>query len=213
MPGAAIPRVRTEALKIRYPISRCGDNWWKDVRVRAPHDDADAAHRTLPSLGSVDQVEAIDPEFPQEMVEDFKRIRAFAKRHASDMSAKQKANIQEMLDRAKLYINDAQTVWEFWAKGFTTPTIGQVPPWPLNGKPQGPVGQEIEEGHLKDREKWQALVLAALRNMRCAEEVAKKATIRAFNRRKQHHDSSGAPAVPLELLETDTLELGEIELG
>ena len=112
------------------------------MRVRAPHDDADAAHRTLPSLGSVDQVEAIDPEFPQEMVEDFKRIRAFAKRHASDMSAKQKANIQEMLDRAKLYINDAQTVWEFWAKGFTTPTIGQVPPWPLNGKPQGPVGQE-----------------------------------------------------------------------
>lgn len=177
-----VPRVKTENQKIRSPISACGDNWWKDVRIRCPYKGTDIAFRTLPSLGEPAQVEMIDPGFLDEMRVDNERITIFVAEHFAELSDKQRTNIKTLLDRATAYIADAEQIWKLWASGFTTPGSGQIPSWPLNGQPKGSINGNIEEGHKKDVDKWKRLVRAALRNLRCAEEVAKKATIRLRNK-------------------------------
>ncbi len=177
-----VPRVQTETETIRSPISKCGDNWWKDVRVRASYKKTDVAYRTLPSLGDPQQVEHLDLGFPEEIVGDQDRVIVFVAEHLDKLSDRQRKNIEVMLGRVSAYLADAETIRRLWATGLTTSTLGPIPPWPLNGQPQGPVNGNIEEGHKKDSERWKRLILGALRNLRCAEEVVKKATIRARNK-------------------------------
>ena len=179
-----VPRVQTETETIRSPISKCGDNWWKDVRVRASYKKTDVAYRTLPSLGDPQQVEHLDLGFPEEIVGDQDRVIVFVAEHLDTLSDRQRKNIEVMLGRVSAYLADAETIRRLWATGFTTSTLGPIPPWPLNGQPQGPVNGNIEEGHKKDSERWKRLILGALRNLRCAEEVVKKATIRARNKER-----------------------------
>ena len=177
-----VPRVKTETQTIQSPISACGDNWWKDVRIRCSYKGTDIAFRTLPSLGEPMQVESIDPEFLDEIRGDIERVAIFVAEHLDELSDRQKGNIEKLLARATAYVADAELIWKFWASGFTIPGDGQIPPWPLNGQPKGSINGNIEEGHKKDADKWKRLVRAALRNLRCAEEVAKKATIRLRNK-------------------------------
>jgi TATA-binding protein-associated factor Taf7 len=87
-----------------------------------------------------------------------------------------------MLDRAARYLRDASTIARAWATGFGTVSAGTVPAWPLGGQPRGPVNNLMEEGHARDQDKYKKLVRSALRNLRCAEEVSKKATIRERNK-------------------------------
>lgn len=222
-----VPRVKTEAETIHSPVSACGDNWWKDVRIRSPYKGTDLAFRTLPSLGEPSQVEQIDPEFLREMRGDLDRIGLFVSTHLEQLSDRQRRNIQTMLDRAAVYIDDAETIWNMWAAGFTTTTGGQVPPWALNDRPKGGINANIEEGHKRDVDKWKKLVRSALRNLRCAEEVAKKATIRARNKERHQQGrrfgSNGlglggtngvkkAQLTPVSIIPEASLQEGEIDL-
>lgn len=184
---AFIPRVKIETQTIHSPVSKCGDNWWRDIRIRCPYKGTDIAFRTLPSLGDPDQVESMDADFLDEMVGDSDRIKQFISNHLDEMTESQRFNAETMLARAIAYIDDAKMIGNFWANGFSISDYGHVSPWPLNGRPQGPIDASVEEGHKRDGERWRQLVRAALRNLRCAEEVAKKATIRDRNKQRHLH--------------------------
>lgn len=174
-----IPRVKTLSDKVKYPVSRCGDNWWLDVRIRCPYKGTDTAYRTLPSLGSRGQVERFDRVLVEEMRMDISRVQAFVDSHRADIGSRQMSNIRTMLDRAAAYILDADTIFDTWAAGFDTESGQSVPPAPLGSRR---ASGRAAAGLAKDEAKWQGLVSAAARNLRCAEEVAKRATIRARNR-------------------------------
>jgi len=180
-----VPRVKTETATIHSPISKCGDNWWREVRVRAPYKGVDKAFRTLPSLGDPSQIEKFDAGFIDEISVDLERIRDFVVKNSAPLNDRQRKNIDKMLKRAVQYISDARTIQRNWKRGFAGTRIGKIPPWPLGGQPRGGINANIEEGYVRDSERWKKLVRAALRNARCAEEVAKKATIR------EHNKSSG----------------------
>lgn len=180
-----VPRVRTETQTIETPVSKCGDNWFKSVKIRAPYKGTDMAFRTLPSLGDPGQVESFDEIFIEEIRGDHARISAFAQEYAGSLTSKQQANLQTMLDRAARYLRDAAAVAAAWGTGFATTRAGTVPAWPLNGSPKVPVSNLVEEGHRRDQDKHKKLVRSALKNLRCAEEVAKKATIRTRNKERR----------------------------
>lgn len=177
-----VPRVKTETATIHSPISKCGDNWWREVRIRAPYKGVNNAFRTLPSLGDPSQIEKFDAGFIDEISVDLERIRDFAVKNSAPLNDRQRKNIDKMLKRAVQYISDARTIQRNWKRGFSGTRIGKIPPWPLGGQPQGGINASIEEGYVRDSERWKKLVRAALRNARCAEEVAKKATIRDHNK-------------------------------
>lgn len=177
-----VPRVKTETKTIHTPISKCGEFWYKPVRVRSPYRGFSGGYRTLPSLGYPDQIKYFDPLFIGEIVGDHKRIANFTEATRLNLSIKQLDNVTKMLKRAYSYTEDAQRIADAWARGFSAPRAGAVPPWPLGGHPQAPVGERVEEGHRRDEAKYKKLLFAALRNLRCAEEVSKKASIRAYNK-------------------------------
>lgn len=181
-----VPRVRTETQTIETPVSKCGDNWFKAVKVRAPYKGTDLAFRTLPSLGDPGQVESFEAIFLKEILGDHQRISAFAQNNSTSLTSKQQANVQTMLDRAARYLRDAVAIATAWSTGFATTRAGTVPAWPLNGQPKGPVNNLMEEGHRRDQGKYKKLIRSALKNLRCAEEVSKKATIRARNKERRH---------------------------
>lgn len=156
-----------------------------EIRIRCPYKGTDTAFRTLPSLGSPSQVESMDPEFLDEIVGDYDRIYLFVLNHLDDMNESQRFNAEKMLSRAISYVNDARKIWNFWNSGFSISNYGKIPPWPLNGRPLAAIDENIEAGHKRDGERWRKLIRASLQNLRCAEEVAKKATIRHHN--KQIH--------------------------
>jgi hypothetical protein len=180
--GSIVPRARTETDKIRSPISRCGDNWWKTVKVRSPYKGLNVAFRRLPPLGEPVQLEHMYSGFPEELMGDHARIVAFAEKNLDAMSDKQRSNVEMMLDRASRYVADAVRIQEAWHRGFATSRFGEVPSWPLGGKPSAQPNGAIEEGHARDSDAWKKLVRAALRNLRCAEEVVKKSTILRRNK-------------------------------
>lgn len=180
-----VPRVKTETATIHSPVSKCGDNWWRDVKVRAPYKGVDKAYRTLPSLGEPSQIERFDAEFPDEISVDLERVRDFAIKNSAKLSDLQRKNVNKMLKRAARYLGDARTIQRTWARGFSATRIGKIPAWAFGGQPQGGINKNIEEGHARDAERWKQLIRAALRNVRCAEEVAKKATIRDRNKQTQ----------------------------
>jgi hypothetical protein len=194
-----VPRVRTETEVIHTPVSKCGDNWFKPVKIRSPYRGTDVAYRTLPSLGDPGQVEHFDTLFLEEIHGDHIRISTFIQAHASVLTARQQENVQTMLDRAARYLRDAATIARAWATGFATVSAGTVPAWPLGGQPRGPVNNLMEEGHARDQDKYKKLVRSALRNLRCAEEVSKKATIRERNKQRRpgrRFSKTGLGAMP-----------------
>jgi hypothetical protein len=180
-----VPRVRTETETIKTPVSKCGENWFQPVRIRAPYKSTDLAFRTLPSLGDPQQIESYDPMLLEEIVGDCKRIAEFVRATESALSQKQKANIWNMISRATKYVSDAARIATAWAQGFATTTVGTIPAWALGRQPSAPVNNVMEEGHHRDSEKYKSLLRAALRNLRCAEEVAKKETIRQRNKERR----------------------------
>lgn len=177
-----VPRVKTETATIHSPISKCGDNWWRDVEVRMPYRGVDTAYRTLPSLGDPYLIETFDADFLEDISANRERVREFAIKVARVLSDRQRKNIDTMLRRAAQYVRDAKKIHSTWARGFQTTKLGKVPAWPFGGQPQGGINGNIEEGHARDGERYKQLVRAALRNVRCAEEVAKKGTIRDRNK-------------------------------
>ena len=189
-----VPRVKTETATIHSPISKCGDNWWRDVEVRMPYKGVDTAYRTLPSLGDPSLIETFDADFLEDISANRERIREFSIKVAGVLSDRQRKNIDKMLRRAAQYVRDAKKIHSTWARGFHTTKLGKIPPWPFGGQPQGGINGNIEEGHARDGERYKQLVRAALRNVRCAEEVAKKGTIRDRNKNtyKGVHSSRGA---------------------
>ena len=76
-----VPRVRTETESIKTPVSKCGENWFQPVRIRAPYKGTDLAFRTLPSLGEPGQIESYDPLLLEEIAGDCKRIAEFTRVH------------------------------------------------------------------------------------------------------------------------------------
>lgn len=181
-----IPRVWTKTKKIHSPISRCGDNWAKRVKIRAPYKDIDVGFRKLPPLGSSDQIRYFDDDFVNELNGDSKRIREFIHQHDSVLHEKQRINLHRMMDRADQYITDATRIQNTWAEGFSTPSHGQLLPWPLGTSSMEGTKEELLEGHSRDEKKWQKLVRGALKNLRCSEELAKKATVHHRNKEIWH---------------------------
>jgi len=177
-----VPRVRTETQAIKSPVSKCGDNWFSAVKIRSPYKKTDIAYRTLPSLGDPSQIENFEEGFIEEIRGDHERITAFVQENARALTPRQQANIRRMLGRAARYLIDARAIAMAWSTGFATTSAGTIPAWPLGGRPNGAVNDLMEEGYHRDQEKYKQLLRASLRNLRCAEEVAKRSTIRARNK-------------------------------
>jgi len=173
-----IPRVKTASGSLIYPISKCGENWWLDIRIRNPYKGVDTAYRTLPAIGSISQLEDFDRGLSDEILMDISRIGLFVESNISDINKSQISRIKEMLDRAEKYASEANLILDSWASGFATES-GLVPPSPLGSRNN--LQEPYLSGRIRDEDKWKSLNLAAIRNIRCAEEVAKKATIRARN--------------------------------
>ena len=180
-----VPRVKTKAATIESPISRCGDYWWRDIRIRNPYKGIDAAHRTLPSLGDPDQVESLDPDFLDEIAIDHNRIAEFISRNSAALTDSQRIGIELLMRRATIYLSDSKKIQKLWSSGFSTSSRASVPSWPLHGHPNGPINSNIEEGHRRDSDKWKKLVYSALKNLRCAEELVKKASIYEYNKERR----------------------------
>jgi hypothetical protein len=175
-----IPRVKTETRTIKTPLSKSSENWWRDVRIRAPYKDTDTAFRRLPALGGHGQLESLDPSLVSKLHLEIARVREFANAHKEESDERQRINIKVMLERADAYLADAVQIQSLWESGFSTQNAS-VPPWPLNAAAPEGVSDGIRIGHERDSDKWKRLVRGALMNVRCAEEVAKKATIRLRN--------------------------------
>lgn len=208
-----VPRVRTETQTIETPVSKCGDNWFKAVKIRAPYKGTDMAFRTLPSLGDPGQVESFEAMFIEEILGDHGRISSFAQDHSESLTSKQQTNVRTMLDRAALYLRDAAEILTAWRSGFATERAGSVPAWPLDGQPKGPVNNLMEEGHHRDQGKYKKLIRSALKNLRCAEEVSKKATIRTRNKARRNgrrfgevKQSTFSPSGPIDTFPLPGLE-------
>lgn len=184
--GRFIPRAKTETKTIHTPVSKCGERWSSPVRIRAPYKGVDLAYRILPPLGDPNQIEEFDKLFLDEIEGDIERVLVFCRKNSSKLSQKQKDNIETLLERATCYVECAGAIWDTWFHGFGTDHFSNIEPWPLGQAARSRINKLIEEGHIRDEIKYKKLVRAALINIRCAEEVAKKATIRDHNR--ERHD-------------------------
>jgi len=199
-----IPRVKTEATSVESPKSKCGDNWDKNIKVRNPYKGVDKFARSLLSLAEVDLVNARDGELPAQLDWERSRVKKLLGDHKSILNTEQRINIEKYLSRAQVYLADAEKIQKLWASGFATAGYGVVDAFAINinasdigggfcvNKPPGykakseyefncPTHEELQ-GHSKDAEKWGALVLAAMKNIRCAEEVIRKAEVLQLNR-------------------------------
>jgi hypothetical protein len=208
---SVIPRVLTESEIIISPKSKCGENWFRSVRISSI--DGEATD-TLPSLGDCSQIESYDPDFTQEIRGDVVRLRKFMSPPNSSLSERQAKNIEVMLERVQTYIDDAERILRFWESGFATTVLGKVPAWPLGSLPRSGVNDAIEEGHMRDSEKYKKLINAALKNLRCSEEVARRAKLNFRHRFKvsiSELEKGHAPRHSTGHI-TDDLYMGEIEL-
>ena len=198
------PRVKTETTTVESPKSKCGDNWDKNVKVRNPYHGVDKHARSLLSLAETDLVTARDAEIAGQLELERMRAQKLLADHKSILNSTQRKNIETYLDRARIYIKDAAKIQDLWATGFATGAYGLVQPFPIHinvsdigngfcmGKPPGyqaksdyefncPKFEEVQ-GHAKDAEKWTALIVAAMKNIRCADEVVRKAEVLQLNK-------------------------------
>lgn len=202
------PRIKTknQIAKTVLPQSPCGMNWFYDVNVRSPHGETDVVTRVLPALGDKQQTRDRDPDMTSQLEAERKRVKTLRGQFKSLLTSSQKSNTEKFLDRAKKYIEDAVSIEDGWRQGFFSILADlHVEPFPIdidfedirNGFCIGKYGYESQNiyepncpsldevvGHDKDVEKWQKLVVAAAVNIRCAEEVIRKAEIKEANRQE-----------------------------
>lgn len=177
-----IPRVKTKSTSIESPRSRCGDNWDKNIKVRSPYRGVDRHFRNMLSLAEANLVAARDEELPAQL--EFERIRVKKLRGDQDhiLNTQQRRNTDRFLANAQAYLEDAARIQERWSLGFATQKYGDVEPVPIRMRPPPGTKYEVLRGHDKDAAKWTSLILAALKNIRCAEEVIRKVEVLALNR-------------------------------
>lgn len=199
-----IPRVKTEATNVESPKSKCGDNWDKNVKIRNPYKGVDKFVRSLLSLAEADLVSERDDGIVGQLEWERARVKKMRGDHKSVLNSEQRKNIDAYLERAQLYIKDATKIQNLWASGFATAGYGVVEILPINinvsdigngfcmNKPPGyrakgqyefncPKLEEVQ-GHQKDADKWGILIVAAMKNIRCAEEVIRKAEVLRLNK-------------------------------
>jgi len=190
------------------PQTLCGQNWFYDVKVRSPYQGYDKAERTLPALGAKEEVASRKEGLVDEFMAERDRVSGLRQQFNTLLTTAQKQNIGKYLDRAKIYIEDAEYLENAWRNGFMwwggTEEQRNVMPLALrldledigqNGfcvnnyghKSQNPYEPDcptVEEtaGHNKDADKWRKLMVGAIINIRCAEEVIRKAEGKEENR-------------------------------
>ena len=207
-----IPRAKTThgITDTVLPQSLCGQNWFQSIQVKNAYKGYNKESRTLASLGTKAQLGAREEGVTEQIEAERKRVTVMRHQHFPDLlSSTQKSNIDKYLDRARLYIEDAVSLEDAWRSGFifwvgsfgSSQTI--VMPFPLsidlgdiqNGfcinnyghkaknqwEANCPTAEE-HTGHDKDAGKWRKLMVAAVINIRCAEEVVRKAEVKEANR-------------------------------
>jgi len=229
-----IPRVKTVATSVESPQSLCGENWDKNVQVRQPYKGTDEFFRDMLSLGEKTQLQSRDPELIEQTKWELNRVKKLLAQLRDRLDAGQSARVDTYLARARTYLNDAQKLQASWKLGFETKSYGKVMPFALHitfaeigdgfcvtkgpgykaqasGEFDCPTKEEIV-GHDKDAQKWKVLVGAALKNIRCSEELMRKAEVFSLN--KNYHVEPPKPALAIqEPLEEEIEEEGEGVLG
>lgn len=218
-----IPRAQTThgTTDTVLPQSLCGQNWFQSIQVKNAYKGYNKESRTLASLGTKEQFYAREEGVTEQIEAERKRVMVLRHEHfPSLLSSTQKTNIDKYLERARLYIEDAESLEDAWRAGFvfwagsSGSSQATVMPFPLsidlgdiqNGFCINNYGHKaknqweancptVEEhaGHDKDAEKWQKLMVAAVINIRCAEEVIRKAEVKEANRLAKPAIGSFAP--------------------
>lgn len=176
------PRVKTKSTSVESPRSRCGDNWDKNIKVRNPYRGVDRYFRNMLSLAEQHLVASHDDEIPGQLELERKRVKKLQGDKATLLSLPQRRNVDRYLENAKMYIEDAAKIQRMWSNGFITDHYGSVDPLPINVTPAPGVCFEARKGHEKDSLKWTSLILSSLKNIRCAEEVIRKAEVLKMNK-------------------------------
>lgn len=205
-----IPRAKTThgTTDTVLPQSLCGQNWFQSIQVKNAYKGYNKESRTLASLGTKAQLSGREEGSTEQIEAERKRVMVMRHEHfPSLLSTSQRTNIDKYLERARLYIEDAVSLEDAWRGGFTfwggTEDQRDVMPFPLSIDLEGiqngfcinnfghkaknqweancPTADE-NAGHNKDAEKWQKLMVAAVINIRCAEEVIRKAEVKEANR-------------------------------
>ena len=234
-----IPRVKTQAIIVESPKSRCGDNWDKNVKVREPFKGVDAFFRNMLSLGERSQLTARDPDFVEQLEWEWARVKKLRGDLAQFLNAAQRKNLDTYLGRAEIYLADSKKIQASWKVGFSTKDFGQVMTFPIDvnfadigggfctihgpgykakksGEFDCPTQEEIV-GHNKDAEKWKVLVEGVVKNLRCSEEVMRKSEVLALNRNRVEAGDempepiSGPPDLPDEAQESKEEGEGVLE--
>lgn len=176
------PRVKTKSIQAESPRSRCGDNWDKNIKVRNPHHGVDRYFRNMLSLADIEFVESRDEELPSQLQLELARVQKLRVDLDRVLEIRQRRNIDRYLSNAHLYLEDAAKIQDRWSNGFATAHYGDVEPISLRLRPPQGTRYEVVRGHEKDAAKWTALILASLKNIRCAEEVIRKAEVLRLNK-------------------------------
>lgn len=197
------PRALTKnhTQSVALPQSACGQNWYLSVNVRNPYQGWDKHSRTLNSLGEKSQVANREEGVIKQFDDERKRVDGLRSQHKAALTSSQKSNVDKYLTRAKKYLEDADSIENAWRSGF----LG-IQPFPIsmdygdigNGFCIGKYGHESTNiyepscptqdqmiGHNLDAEKWTKLMMGAVLNVRCAEEVIRKAEIKEANKQSK----------------------------
>lgn len=178
----SIPRVKTKSTSVESPRSRCGDNWDKNIKVRNPYRSVDRYFRNMLSLAESDLVSARDDELPAQLELERARVKKLRGDKAPVLTSDQRRNIDRYLSNAEMYLKDAAKIQHQWASGFATVNYGDVEAIPIRFRPPPGTKYEVVRGHDKDAVKWTALIVASLKNIRCAEEVIRKTEVLKLNK-------------------------------
>lgn len=205
---ASYPRIKTpnEITETVFPQSQCGMNWFYDVTVRSAYKGMDTMSWSLPGLAEKKQMEDRDPDLTDQLKAERTRVVNLRNHSKNLLTSTQKSNIDKYLGRAKKYIEDAAALEDGWRIGFIWWTTGEkVIPFALhidfgdirNGFCVGKYGHKSTNvyepncptmnqmiGHDRDVDKWQKLMMGAVINIRCSEEVIRKAEVKAENKKR-----------------------------
>lgn len=134
------------------------------------------------SLAEADLVAARDKELPAQLELERARVKKLRGDKAAILTTDQRRNIDRYLANAEVYLEDAAKIQRKWASGFATANYGDVEAIPIQFRPPPGTKYEVVRGHDKDALKWTALVVASLKNIRCAEEVIRKTEVLKLNK-------------------------------
>ncbi len=132
------------------------------------------------SLADPPLVSQRDDELVSQLGLERGRVRRLGDRQ-NVLTPGQRRNVETFLERARIYLLDADKIQKQWMHGFATKKFGDVPAIPISSRPSQDVDPEVVKGHGKDAVKWSMLVDASLKNIRCAEEVIRKMQVFKLN--------------------------------